>query len=80
MKNKKVGRFDSQEDALSEIDMYERNNEGDLDFGNDAAVRLFAKYLTRHASGADTMRGYFAAFNRGFIAPAGDPTTDRSGG
>ena len=37
---------------------------GDIDFGSDVSEGLFVKYLAQHASGADTMRGYWAAFHR----------------
>lgn len=49
--------------ARSVINQYDEEV-GDIDFGNDTTFGLFVKYLARVASGNDTMRGYWAAFNR----------------
>jgi hypothetical protein len=53
----------SRKRAAETIQKYDRCV-GDLNFGNETQRRLFANYLAEHARGNDTMRGYFAAFNR----------------
>jgi hypothetical protein len=62
-KPEEAGNDLSRRVARETVDQYKREA-GDIDFGSSINEELFVKYLALHASGADNMRGYWAAFNR----------------
>jgi hypothetical protein len=62
-RNDWIGDDYARAQAADVVNEY-KQHVGDLDFGKPIAERLFVNYLAETASGNDTMRGYFAAFNR----------------